>query len=83
MLHLKFEENVGRITVTDTGIGIPEEDVKHIYVPFFRASNTRPYEGYGIGMPLSKNIIRLHKGKIQVNSKENVGTVVEVQLPIG
>jgi signal transduction histidine kinase len=83
LLQLEFEENSGRITVTDTGIGIPEDDVKHIYVPFFRASNTRPYEGYGIGMPLSKNIIRLHKGKIEVNSKENVGTVVVVQLPIG
>jgi signal transduction histidine kinase len=83
LLQLKFEEAYGRITVTDTGIGIPPEDLKHIYVPFFRAANTRPYEGYGIGMPLSNNIIRLHKGKIEVNSKEHEGTVVQVALPLG
>jgi len=83
LLKLSFEENYGVITVKDNGIGIPAEDLKHIYDPFFRASNVQQYEGYGIGMPLSRNIIRLHKGTIEVASIENEGTMVKIILPLG
>ncbi|WPP50518.1 sensor histidine kinase [Catalinimonas niigatensis] len=71
------------IVVRDKGIGIPEEELKYIYHPFFRASNTKNYEGYGIGMPLTQNIIRMHKGEIIVSSLLNSGTTVEIKLPIG
>lgn len=71
------------IVVNDQGIGIPRNELKYIYDPFFRASNTKEYEGYGIGMPLSNNIIRLHKGSIQVSSQEGVGTEVRIVLPVG
>lgn len=70
------------IITKDTGIGIPETEIKYIYDPFFRASNTKNYEGYGIGLPLTRNIIRMHNGKIIVNSTENNGTVVQITLPI-
>lgn len=70
------------IITTDTGIGIPENELKYIYDPFFRASNTKNYEGYGIGLPLTRNIIRMHNGKLSVNSTENQGTVVQITLPI-
>lgn len=70
------------IEVVDRGIGIPADEVKHIYVPFFRASNSSRYEGYGIGLPLTKAIITLHEGHILVNSKENVGTTVRIILPL-
>ena len=83
ILQLSFEESNAAIIITDTGIGIPAEELKHIYDPFFRASNVQQYEGYGIGMPLSKNIIRLHKGKIDVSSKVNEGTTVRITLPLG
>lgn len=83
LLQLSFDEQFGSITISDNGIGIPAEELKHIYDPFFRASNTQSYEGYGIGMPLSKNIIRLHKGKIEVTSKVNEGTTVQLLLPLG
>ena len=81
-LQLAFDEQYGIITVKDNGIGIPESELKYIYDPFFRASNTNSYEGYGIGMPLSFNIIRLHKGKMNVSSKEGEGTIVEIKLPL-
>jgi len=83
LLQLSFEKGWGRITVTDTGVGIPAEELKYIYDPFFRASNVQQYEGYGIGMPLSRNIIRLHKGRIDVQSKVNEETVVSIFLPVG
>jgi signal transduction histidine kinase len=81
-LQLSFDEKYGRITVIDHGIGIPTEELKYIYDPFFRASNVQDYEGYGIGMPLSHNIIRLHRGKIDVVSHPGEGTTVDVVLPL-
>jgi len=71
------------IVIKDSGIGIPDHELKYIYDPFFRASNTRNYEGYGIGLPLTRNIIRMHKGEIIVSSVENSGTTVQINLPIG
>ncbi len=69
------------IIVKDVGIGIPEEEIKHIFDPFFRASNTKSYEGYGIGLPLTRNIVRLHKGEIIVRSQVNQGTTVQLSFP--
>jgi signal transduction histidine kinase len=70
------------IIVKDTGIGIPEDEIKYIYDPFFRASNTKKFEGFGIGLPLTRNIVRMHNGKILVTSVENEGTVVQITLPV-
>ncbi len=81
-LQLQFGKKNVVITITDKGIGIPKAELKNIYDPFFRASNAKVYDGYGIGMPLSKNIIRLHKGRIYVESEVNKGTVVEIHLPV-
>lgn len=69
------------IIIKDTGIGIPEDEIQYIYDPFFRASNTKNYEGYGIGLPLTRNIIRMHNGKIFVNSIQNQGTTVQITIP--
>jgi signal transduction histidine kinase len=71
------------ILVKDTGVGIPEKEIGYIYDPFFRASNTGSYNGYGIGLPLARNIIRMHKGDLLVTSKENIGTEVKITLPTG
>lgn len=70
------------IKVKDVGIGIPEEELKYIFDPFFRASNTQEYKGHGLGMPLSNNIIRLHNGSIHVCSSQKEGTLVTITLPL-
>ncbi|NSL88325.1 sensor histidine kinase [Chitinophaga solisilvae] len=70
------------IMVKDQGIGIPPEDLPYIFSPFFRASNTGHFKGYGIGLPLAMNIIRMHKGDIIVNSQVNAGTEIRVELPL-
>ncbi|MBL7719455.1 MAG: HAMP domain-containing histidine kinase [Flavipsychrobacter sp.] len=70
------------IIVKDSGVGIPAREISYIYDPFFRASNTIPFKGYGIGLPLARNIIRMHKGDLLVESMENVGTEVHITLPI-
>lgn len=70
-----------QVMITDEGIGIPADELKHIYEPFFRASNTNNYEGYGVGLPLTQAIIRLHNGNIDVHSEEGKGTIVVLTLP--
>lgn len=70
------------VLITDKGIGIPEEEMKFIYDPFFRASNTQLYDGYGIGMPLTRNIVKIHKGTLVVTSTVGVGTSVQMTLPL-
>ncbi len=70
------------IIIRDKGIGIPSNEIKYIYDPFFRASNTKNHEGFGIGLPLTRNIIRMHNGKLLVTSTENHSTVVQITLPI-
>lgn len=69
------------VTVNDHGIGIPENELKYIFDPFFRASNTSSFKGYGVGLPLAQKIIRLHRGILEFSSKVNEGTEVRVSLP--
>ncbi|SFU18064.1 Signal transduction histidine kinase [Algoriphagus locisalis] len=71
------------IIVKDNGIGIPSDEIDYIYDPYFRASNTKNHEGHGIGLPLARNIIRIHDGELRVSSTLNKGTTVEIHLPKG
>jgi signal transduction histidine kinase len=69
------------VEITDQGIGIPDREIGQIFVPFFRASNTARYKGYGIGLPLTHNIIRMHQGKADVQSRVDEGTRFTTYLP--
>ncbi|MFC6101795.1 sensor histidine kinase [Olivibacter domesticus] len=69
------------ISVSDEGIGIPEDEKKYIFEPFFRASNTHLYEGHGVGLPLAQKIIRLHRGTIDIRTSVGTGTDIKVILP--
>ncbi|MCX2718467.1 sensor histidine kinase [Lentiprolixibacter aurantiacus] len=69
----KFRDGI-QIKVTDNGVGIPEEILETIFVPFFSTKKT----GSGIGLSLSKQIMMLHNGRIQVHSKEGRGTVMSL-----
>ena len=79
-IWLTYAEKAVSIKIKDRGIGIPAKELDHIYDPFFRASNTNPFEGYGIGLPLTRNIMRQHHGKIIVDSAEGEGTLVTLVL---
>lgn len=69
------------IVIKDKGIGIPAAELGHVYDTYFRASNTSGVAGYGIGLPLARNIIRMHEGSLKIQSTINEGTVVEIELP--
>lgn len=72
------------LTVRDSGSGIPEEDIPHIFDRFFQvdASDMRRSEGSGIGLALVKELVQLMKGSIEVTSKLEKGSVFTFRIPI-
>jgi len=79
----KDNNNQGvKLTVKDTGIGIPETELKHVFERFYRFESSRSKEtgGYGLGLAIAKEIIDQHKGTILVNSIDKVGTTFIVEL---
>jgi len=78
-----FLNNGVLISIEDTGMGISKEDLPHIFDRFYRAdkSRTKQTGGTGLGLAIAKWIIFKHQGTINVQSKINVGTKVEIILP--
>src|SRR3990170_7072812 len=71
------------VEVKDTGIGIPAQDLPHIFEEFFRASNVaKTTKGTGLGLSLVKHIIKRHRGDISVESKLGEGTTFRFTIPI-
>ncbi|MCI5679761.1 MAG: ATP-binding protein, partial [Bacteroidales bacterium] len=72
------------ISVADTGIGIPEDEVNRIFERFYRVDKTRDREtgGTGLGLSITHSTIMMHKGSIKVNSKEEEGTTILVRIPL-
>ena len=79
-----LRESYAVIRITDFGIGIPEEDLAHIFEPFYRVdkSRTKDTGGYGLGLSLCKTIMEAHDGKIEVQSKPDEGTTVLLFFPL-
>lgn len=77
----KSDDDKIAIRVTDSGIGIPPEDLANIGNKFFRAKNTLSVSGTGIGLYLTKYFIELHHGSVLIKSELNVGTSITVILP--
>ena len=77
-------ENAGvRISVSDNGIGIREDDIERALTPFVQVDNdkSRKYHGTGLGLPLSKNLAELHDGRLELSSRYGEGTEVSLYLP--
>ncbi len=76
--------NVARLTVEDTGIGIPAEKLPHIFDRFYRVrpSHTNPVQGLGLGLSFVSWIVNAHGGKIEVESRDGQGSRFTVLLPI-
>ncbi|WP_145412935.1 cell wall metabolism sensor histidine kinase WalK [Paenibacillus xylanexedens] len=83
---VKVQRDVRNVTVhiSDQGIGIPLEDQKRIFERFFKSdrSHSRKYDGSGMGLAITKQIVMLHQGDIRVESKMDQGTTFIITLPV-
>ncbi len=72
------------VRVEDSGIGIPEDSLEHIFERFFRVdkSHSREIKGTGLGLAITRNAILMHRGAIKAHSKEGEGTIFTVRIPL-
>ena len=78
------ENNMLKVSVRDTGIGIPQENIPRLFEKFYQVDTTsaRSQEGAGLGLALSRQLIEMHGGSIWVSSQEGVGSEFMFQLPL-
>lgn len=82
-LSCEYNENKYVIKVADTGLGISEEDIPHLFDRFYRTSQSQgKIKGTGLGLYIVKSLVELHSGSIAVNSQLGVGTTFTITLPI-
>ena len=80
LVSANVEEACVRITVTDTGVGIPAQDIDRVKEKFYKANKT--VRGSGIGLAVADEIIKQMNGLLFIESTENVGTKVTIVLPL-
>jgi signal transduction histidine kinase len=82
-VEAKGYDDYVRIDIADTGIGIPPDDVDHVFEEFFRAGNAKETErdGTGLGLSIVKQIVERHNGQISVQSRLGQGTRFTITLP--
>jgi PAS domain S-box-containing protein len=83
-VHANAKARAAVLTVTDTGLGIPEADLEHVFGRFFRSSvvQERAIQGSGLGLSIVKTIVENHEGRIDVRSEPGTGTTFTVTLPL-
>ncbi|MBZ0282886.1 MAG: PAS domain S-box protein [Anaerolineae bacterium] len=81
-VSLKHQDNAIMLEVRDQGIGIPKDDLNHLYEAFHRAANVGTISGTGLGLSITRQAIELHGGTISIQSEVGVGTTVTVHIPL-
>ncbi|MEI6900636.1 MAG: ATP-binding protein, partial [Bacteroidota bacterium] len=69
-----------RIDISDNGVGIAQEDISHVFEPFF--STKQNARGIGLGLAIVHGIVQSHKGKVEVKSEQGKGTTISIILPL-
>ncbi len=82
-VSISDEGTYGVMRVTDTGIGIPKDDVERVFERFYRVDKSRSKKagGTGLGLAIVKHIVEFHGGTVLLNSEVNKGTTITVKLP--
>jgi len=81
VMEIICENNMMGVSITDRGIGIPDEDQPLIFDLFHRAKNTGDFEGTGVGLSIVKRIVDQLQGNISFESRINIGTTFKVLIP--
>jgi signal transduction histidine kinase len=82
VVSLMVTDNFFSLKIQDNGIGIANEDLEKIKTPFHRGNNALKIAGSGIGLSLSSKIIEIHKGTLDIQSKIEIGTLIQVRIPL-
>jgi len=84
-LSVGQSDNFVNVKITDTGIGVPEDMLPFIFDRFYQTNQNQNHDvqGSGIGLALTKELVTLHKGNIEVDSKEGEGTTFTISFPLG
>jgi signal transduction histidine kinase len=84
LISVAFEavDDEAKLTIADTGIGIPAEDLPHLFERFHRGRNASNYAGNGLGLAIVKAIVTAHKGEVTIQSEAGKGTQMIVSIPI-
>jgi signal transduction histidine kinase len=80
-LSVKEEPEAVRFAVSDTGAGIPEQFLPHIFEPFFRVPGQERATGVGLGLAIASDIVAAHGGTVGAESREGIGSSVSFSLP--
>lgn len=81
-LKLRKEGSNAVVSISDTGVGISEEDIKTIFDRFYRSESHKNIRGHGLGLAIANSIVKSHNGKIDVKSKEGEGTTFTISIPL-
>jgi len=83
-MRTRRDGNVARISISDTGIGIRDEDIPRLFHKFEQLDSgiSRKYEGTGLGLAITKQLVELHGGKIWVESRYGEGSTFLFTIPI-
>lgn len=80
-VKIDFDEKFTMIQISDSGIGIPEEEIEFIFQPLYRARNVKGKQGNGIGLSIVQRIAEKHNARIQISSKINIGSTISILFP--
>ncbi|WPK10506.1 HAMP domain-containing sensor histidine kinase [Lysinibacillus louembei] len=80
-ITVQSDSAVITIKIADTGIGIEQEHLPHIFKRFYRVDEARQTKGTGLGLAIVQEIVHFYNGQITMNSKENAGTTIIIKLP--
>jgi signal transduction histidine kinase len=81
-LESKLHGDEVMVTVTDTGRGIPPDDLPHVFDRFYKASNSRSdHRSAGLGLSIAKSLVKAHNGEIKIQSTPGIKTIVSLILP--
>lgn len=80
-VKIQFEKQKILLDFIDEGVGMSDNELKHIFEAFYRNDKTKEVTGHGVGLPLTKRILEIHSGSISVESVENEGSTFKIELP--
>lgn len=81
-LSISYTQEALTCSIIDQGIGIPQEDIVHLFERFFRAGNAGNIQGTGLGLHIVKRYVELLKGKLTFDSKEKIGSTFTFTIPV-